>query len=195
MFTGIVEELGRFLGRDGPRFRFGATTVLDDVALGDSIAVNGCCLTVVAFDDTSWTADVSDETVDRTTLATLEAGDPVNFERAVRADQRMGGHVVQGHIDGVASIIAPVPDLHVRLPHELMAYCVEKGSIALDGVSLTIFGLDDDDDSFHVAVIPHTSEVTTLGSRPAGATVNVEVDVMAKYVARLVEAYRAASPP
>ncbi len=195
MFTGIVEELGRFLGRDGSKFRFGAVTVLDDVALGDSIAVNGCCLTVVAFDDMSWTADVSDETVDRTTLATLEAGDPVNFERAVRADQRMGGHLVQGHVDGVAEIIAPVPDLHVRIPHELMAYCVEKGSIALDGVSLTIFGIDDNDDSFRVAVIPHTSAVTTLGARAVGATVNVEVDVMAKYVARLVEPYRAASSP
>ena len=193
MFTGIVEELGRFLGRDGPKFRFGAVTVLGDVALGDSIAVNGCCLTVVAFDATSWTADVSDETVDRTTLATLEAGDPVNFERAVRADQRMGGHVVQGHVDGVGEIIAPAPDLHVRLPHALMAYCVEKGSIALDGVSLTVFDINDDDDSFRVAVIPHTSDVTTIGSRATGATVNVEVDVMAKYVARLVQPYRAVS--
>ena len=195
MFTGIVEELGQFLGREGPRFRFGAVGVLDDVALGDSIAVNGCCLTVVAFDDSSWTADVSDETVERTTLATLEAGDPVNLERAVRADQRMGGHLVQGHVDGVGEIIAPVPDLHVRLPPALMRYCVEKGSIALDGVSLTIIDIDDDDDSFRVAVIPHTSEVTTLGSRAAGATVNVEVDVMAKYVARLVQPYRAASSP
>lgn len=191
MFTGIVEELGRFEGRAGERYRFAAVTVLTDAAQGDSIAVNGTCLTVVDQGDGWWATDVSWETAARSTIGALAAGDPVNLERAVRADQRMGGHVVQGHVDGVGEIVAAAPDLRVRIPSELMTYCVEKGSITIDGVSLTLFDLDDADASFSVAVIPHTADVTTLGVRRPGDRVNIEVDVMAKYVERLLAPYRA----
>lgn len=191
MFTGIVEELGRFEGREAERYRFGAAVVLTDAAQGDSIAVNGTCLTVVDQGDGWWATDVSGETAARSTIGALTAGDPVNLERAVRADQRMGGHVVQGHVDGVGEIVAAAPDLRVRIPSELMAYCVEKGSITIDGVSLTLFDLDDADASFSVAVIPHTADVTTLGVRRPGDRVNIEVDVMAKYVERLLAPYRA----
>jgi riboflavin synthase len=188
VFTGIVEELGRFERRDGDRYQFAASTVLEDAAQGDSIAVNGTCLTVVAHGDGYWVADVSAETAARTNLGALESGDAVNLERPVRMADRLGGHVVLGHVDAVGEIVTPAPDLCVRIPAPLMRYCVEKGSVALDGISLTIFGLDDD--SFHVAVIPHTAAVTTLGSKGAGAAVNIEVDVMAKHVEKLLDAYR-----
>ena len=191
MFTGIVEELGRVASFNDGVLRIEATDVLVDVALGDSIAVNGCCLTVVAFGDDWWQADVSEETVSRTTLASVAVGDPVNLERAVRMSDRMGGHVVQGHVDAVGEIVAPWPDLHVRAPSHLMRYIVEKGSITVDGVSLTV--VDALPDGFTVAVIPHTAEVTTIGSRRPGDPVNLEVDVMAKYVERLVIAYLPAS--
>jgi len=187
VFTGIVEELGRFEGRDGDRYRFAATTVLDGAQLGDSIAVNGTCLTLVEQGDGSWVADVSDETAARTNLGALAPGDPVNLERPVRMQDRLGGHVVLGHVDAVGEVLAPAPDLRVRIPPELMRYCVEKGSIAVDGISLTIFDLDDR--SFRVAVIPHTAAVTTLGSKGAGAPVNIEVDVMAKHVEKLLHAH------
>ena len=192
MFTGIVEELGRYEGRDDLRFRFGARTVLDDIGMGDSIAVNGACLTVVGWSDGGWEADLSEETLARTTLGRLAPGDAVNLERAVRADQRIGGHLVQGHVDGVGEIVRPAPDLRVRVPAALIGYCVEKGSVTVDGVSLTCFGVDDDAACFDVAVIPHTAEVTTLGRRRPGAPVNIEVDVVAKYVERLVAPYRQA---
>ena len=187
MFTGIVEELGRFVDRNGDRYRFAASTVLDGVALGDSIAVNGTCLTVVDHGNDWWVADVSDETARRTNLGALHTDDPVNFERPVRMVDRLGGHQVLGHVDAVGEIVAPAPDLRVRIPRELMRYCVEKGSVAADGISLTIFDLDDD--SFAVAVIPHTAAVTTLGTKGAGAQVNIEVDVMAKHVKKLLGAY------
>jgi riboflavin synthase len=187
MFTGIVEELGRFQRRDGDRYRFAATTVLDGAGLGDSIAVNGTCLTLVEQGAGWWVADVSDETARRTNLGALTPGDPVNLERPVRMADRLGGHVVLGHVDTVGEVVAPAPDLRVRVPADLMRYCVEKGSIAVDGISLTIFDLDDD--SFSVAVIPHTAAVTTLGSKGPGAVVNIEVDVMAKHVEKLLGAY------
>jgi riboflavin synthase len=187
MFTGIVEELGTFEARDGNRFTFAADTVLADVALGDSIAVNGACLTAVEWGKGWWVADVSDETIERTNLGLLTPGSPVNFERPVRTQDRLGGHVVLGHVDGQGEIVAPAPDLRVRIDKELMRYCVEKGSITVDGISLTIFDLDED--SFSVAVIPHTAAVTTLGSKGAGAKVNIEVDVLAKHVERLLAAY------
>ena len=187
MFTGIVEELGRLESlRDG-RVRIGATRVINDVVIGESIAVNGCCLTVVAFGDGWWEADVSGETIARTNLASLNPNDGVNLERAVRASDRLGGHVVQGHVDGVGEIVEPVPDLRVRVPHSLLRYLVEKGSITVDGVSLTI--VEPLDDGFTVAVIPHTADVTNLGTKQPGDLVNLEVDVMAKYVERLVAAY------
>jgi riboflavin synthase len=189
MFTGIVEELGRVEALEGSRLRIGAELVLGDAGLGDSIAVNGCCLTLVAQGDGWWEADVSDETFDRTSLGSLGVGSPVNLERAVRADQRLGGHIVQGHVDGIGYIVHPVPDLRVQIPVHLMDYVVEKGSITVDGVSLTV--VEPLADGFTVAVIPHTAAVTTLGTRQPGDPVNIEVDVMAKYVERLVSAYLA----
>jgi riboflavin synthase len=165
--------------------------VLTDVGLGDSIAVNGCCLTVVALDPAPdgpawWEADVSDETLARTSLRGLDSGSPVNLERSVRLADRLGGHLVQGHVDGVGEVVEPVPDLRVRIPQHLLRYVVEKGSITVDGVSLTV--VQPLADGFTVAVIPHTAAVTTLGARRPGDAVNIEVDVLAKYVERLLGA-------
>jgi riboflavin synthase len=190
MFTGIVEELGTVRERDGSRLRLGATTVLADVELGASIAVNGCCLTFVAWAGPGtdgegwWEADVSEETFRRTALEALAPGDPVNLERPVRLADRLGGHLVQGHVDAVGTVVDPVPDLRVRMPRELLRYVVEKGSITVDGVSLTV--VDVLDDGFTVAVIPHTAAVTTLGHKGPGDPVNLEVDITAKYVERLL---------
>ena len=187
MFTGIVEELGSVESLVGPRLRLRAAAVLDDVRLGASIAVNGCCLTVVAWGDDWWEADVSDETFSRTSLGTLGPGDPVNLERPVRLEDRLGGHLVQGHVDAVGRVVDPAPDLRVAMPPGLLRYVVEKGSVTVDGVSLTV--VDVLDDGFSVALIPHTAEVTTLGSRRPGDPVNLEVDVMAKYAERLLAGY------
>ncbi len=188
MFTGIVEELGSVASLEGSRLRLHASTVLGDVTLGASIAVNGCCLTVVAWGEDWWEADVSDETFSRTSLGSLAPGDPVNLERPVRLEDRLGGHLVQGHVDAVGSVVAPAPGLCVRMPERLLRYIVEKGSVTVDGVSLTV--VDVLDDGFTVAVIPHTAEVTTLGVRGPGDPVNLEVDVMAKYAERLLVGYR-----
>lgn len=192
MFTGIVEELGTVAHRDGARLRINARRVLDGVTLGDSTAVNGCCLTVVAFDadDGWWEADVSDETWGRTNLGALAVGDPVNLERPVRLEDRLGGHLVQGHVDAVGEIVHPAPDLTVRVPPTLLRYVVEKGSVTVDGISLTVVAPLDD--GFTVAVIPHTAAVTTLGTKGPGAPVNIEVDVIAKYTERLLEGQLAA---
>ena len=188
MFTGIVEELGEVLAieprGDAARIRIGATQVLDGAKLGDSTAVDGCCLTVVAQGDGWWEADVSDETLRRTTLGGRKAGDRVNLERPVQVSDRLGGHIVQGHVDAVGEVVEPVPDLRVRMPDDLRRYVIEKGSITVDGVSLTV--VQPTDDGFTVAVIPHTAEVTTLGAKQPGDTVNLEVDLIAKYVERLV---------
>ncbi len=187
MFTGIVEELGTVVSFDRGVLRIAAATVLDDAEIGSSIAVNGCCLTVTAFDSGAggwWEADVSHETVRRTTLGNALPGTPVNLERAVRAQDRLGGHIVQGHVDAVGEIVDAVPDLRVRMPPDLLKYVVVKGSITVDGVSLTI--VDALDDGFTVAVIPHTADVTTLGSKGSGDVVNLEVDVTVKYVERLL---------
>ena len=183
MFTGIVEELGTVLSLESGRRTVGASRVLEGVALGDLIAVNGCRLTVVAHDEGSWEADLSEETLRRTALSALAPGSPANLERAVRADQRMGGHIVQGHVDGVGTVVAGVPDLRVRVPAGLERYLVEKGSVTVDGVSLTV--VDVIGDTFSVAVIPHTAEVTNLGGLAQGAPVNIEVDIVAKYVERM----------
>lgn len=193
MFTGIVEEMGRIESMEDGTLRIRAVTVLDGVRLGDSIAVNGCCLTVVASGDDWWEADVSDETLSRTSLGGAVPGDPVNLERAVRADDRLGGHIVQGHVDAVGTVVRPCPDLRVQVPERLLRYIVEKGSITVDGVSLTV--VDALEDGFTVAIIPHTADVTSLGARQPGDPVNLEVDVMAKYVERLLEPYLPASGP
>jgi riboflavin synthase len=193
MFTGIVEELGTVARidtqADAIRLTVAANTVLDDVHLGDSIAVNGCCLTVAATDGATWTADVMQETLDKTALGALGAGDHVNLERAVRADQRLGGHIVQGHVDGVGTVLARTPSEHwevveIGLPPGMAHYLVAKGSIAVDGVSLTV--VDVTDASFTVSLIPETLTRTTLGTRAPGEQVNLEVDVLAKYVERLL---------
>ncbi len=193
MFTGIVEELGQVISRDGAKLRLAANVVLAEAKIGDSTAVNGCCLTIVAFDSAAgwWEADVSDETYRRTTLGALQPGDPVNMERPVRLMDRLGGHLVQGHVDAVGTVLVAVPDLRVQAPAGLLRYVVEKGSITVDGVSLTV--VDVNDESFSMAIIPHTAEVTTLGGRLAGAGVNLEVDVMAKYAEKLLGGYLEAS--
>jgi riboflavin synthase len=173
--------------------------VLDGVALGDSTAVNGCCLTVVAFESPTadaagwWEADVTEESYRRTNLGDLAPGDVVNLERPVRLQDRLGGHLVQGHVDAVGVVAEPAPDLHVTMPASLARYVVEKGSITVDGVSLTV--VDALDDGFTVAVIPHTAEVTTLGRRNTGDRVNLEVDVMAKYAERLLRGHLAPEGP
>jgi riboflavin synthase len=195
VFTGIVEELGSVASRDGMRLTIQASVVLDGSNIGDSIAVNGCCLTVISHDDTSWTAEVTDESYARTNLGDLGAGDVVNLERPVRLEDRLGGHLVQGHVDAVGEIVAAAPDLQIRTGADLTRYIVEKGSITVDGISLTV--VDALDDGFTVAVIPHTTAVTTLGRKGPGDRVNLEVDVMAKYVERLMAPYlpTATDPP
>ena len=186
MFTGIVEELGKVGSRNGSRLRINSTTVLEGSDLGASIAVNGCCLTVVATDgSTYWDADVSDETYSRTNLGSLQAGDVVNLERPMALGERLGGHMVLGHVDAVGHVVSPAPDLVIRIPRDLIHLIVEKGSVTVDGISLTAFDLTAD--TFRVAVIPHTTAVTTLGVRKPGDAVNIEMDVLAKHVQRLVE--------
>jgi riboflavin synthase len=187
MFTGIVEELGTFMGREGGRARFSARAVLADAGLGDSIAVSGCCLTLVDQGDGWWEADLSDETLSRTTLGGLAPGDPVNLERPLRLADRLGGHLVQGHVDSVGTVVEPSPDLQVTVPPELLRFCVEKGSITVDGVSLTI--VDVLADSVTFAIIPHTADITTLGQLQPGGRVNLETDVMAKHVEQLLLPY------
>ena len=186
MFTGIVEELGTVGSRNGSRLRINATMVLEGSDLGASIAVNGCCLTLVATDgSTYWDADVSEETYSRTNLGALQAGDVVNLERPMALGERLGGHIVLGHVDAVGHVVSSAPDLVIRIPRDLMHLIVEKGSVTVDGISLTAFDLTSD--TFRVAVIPHTTAVTTLGVRKPGDAVNIEMDVLAKHVERLVE--------
>ena len=193
MFTGIVEELGTVAAVEdqGDAIRLGvrATTVLEGVGLGDSIAVNGCCLTVTTVDGDLWTADVMQETLDKTSLRGVRPGDRVNLERAVTADKRLGGHIVQGHVDGVGEVVSRTPSEHwevveISMPRTLSRYLVDKGSITVDGVSLTV--VEAGDDRFTVSLIPETLARTTLGSRQPGDRVNLEVDVIAKYVERLL---------
>jgi riboflavin synthase len=184
MFTGIVEELGSIASVEGQRIRIAASLVTEGARIGDSIAVDGCCVTVVDQGPGWWEADITDETLKRTTFGDRVPGDRVNLERPVRLTDRLGGHIVQGHVDGVGEIVDPAPDMRVRMPRELLRYVVEKGSIAVDGVSLTV--VDVLDDGFTVAVIPHTTAVTTLGTKQPGDRVNLEVDVTVKYVERLL---------
>lgn len=201
MFTGIVEELGSVLDSrqvesdwgPGVRLTIAASTVLEGSATGASIAVNGCCLTLVEQGSnehgTWWSTDVSTETLARTNIGALLPGDRVNLERPMALGDRLGGHIVLGHVDCIGQVVSPAPDLCVRIPTDQMRLLVEKGSITVDGISLTAFDLTDD--TFRVAVIPHTADVTTLGVKGIGSIVNIEMDVLAKHIERLVEPYRA----
>lgn len=193
MFTGIVEEAGSLVAvedrGDSWRIRIHGPTVVADARHGASISVNGICLTVADYGDDWFEADVMRETLERTSLRTVRPGDKVNLERAARVDGRLGGHIVQGHVDGVGFVSDIQPDQHwtvvgFRVPRELTRYMVEKGSITVDGVSLTIVSVDDE--SFTVSLIPTTLADTTLGTRRIGDAVNIEVDVLAKYVEKLV---------
>jgi riboflavin synthase len=202
MFTGIVEELGSVrsvtANEGGARFVFESEIVLDDVELGASIAVNGCCLTVTAHDETTWSADAVIETLARTNLGDLAAGDGVNLERPVRLADRLGGHMVQGHVDATGTVRSrePQPDgselITIDAPDDVLRYVVHKGSITVDGVSLTVARRDDD--GFAVALIPHTLAVTTLGARAPGDRVNLEADLIAKYIERLMLSREEATP-
>ena len=198
MFTGIVEEVGTLVVRedqsDAAVLQIRADRVLEGVALGDSIAVNGVCLTVTAVDDGVWSTDVMAETLSRSSLGSVTAGTPVNLERAVTPHTRLGGHMMQGHVDGIGMVVGRVPGEHwevvrIALPPGLARYVVEKGSIAVDGVSLTVSAVSPTDIPepwFEVSLIPTTLRETTLGSRAPGEPVNLEVDVIAKYVERLL---------
>ncbi|HEX6341500.1 riboflavin synthase [Umezawaea sp.] len=192
MFTGIVEELGEVVGvtdlPDAARLTVRGPLVTSDAKHGDSIAVNGVCLTVVEVVDGAFTADVMRETLVRSSLAKVATGDRVNLERAAAVGQRLGGHIVQGHVDGTGTVLAREATehweiVHIGLPPSLARYVVEKGSITVDGVSLTVVTVTDDE--FTVSLIPTTLELTTLGRRGPGDAVNLEVDVLAKYVERL----------
>jgi riboflavin synthase len=194
MFTGIVEELGTVEAvepqSDAVRLTVRAATVLEDVHPGDSIAVNGCCLTVADHTATTWTADVMAETLAKTGVGSLTAGDRVNLERAVTAGTRLGGHLVQGHVDAVGHVVRRQPGDHwdvvtISMPAELAPYLVDKGSITVDGVSLTV--VEAGDEAFTVSLIPETLRRTTLGLREPGEAVNLEVDVIGKYVARQLQ--------
>jgi riboflavin synthase len=193
MFTGIVEERGEVLGLDAHRLEIGCRTVASGSPLGASVAVNGVCLTVVRCGDALLAFDLSEETLERTSLRRLSRGHPVNLERPMTLSARLGGHLVQGHVDGVGEVIAVKPDdaggarLRLRVPTDLMRYVVEKGSLTVDGVSLTVAELHDD--GVTLALIPHTLAVTTLGSAARGDPVNLEMDVIAKYVERLLAAH------
>jgi len=182
MFTGLIEEMGSYIGHDGDRYQIGASGVLEDAKIGDSIAVNGCCVTVIDRTSEIFETEVTAETLSRTTFGLLRPGDPVNLERPVRATDRLGGHVVQGHVDAIGEVTAGPPELKVRIPADLMRYCVEKGSIAIDGVSLTVNAVTED--FLEVALIPHTLQKTKLGAFEPGQRFNVEVDLVARYVAR-----------
>jgi riboflavin synthase len=193
MFTGIVEEAGRVArieARPGlTRLTIRAAIVLEGTSVGDSIAINGACLTVVARDDSSFTAEATPETLRRTNLGELAEGEGVHLERALAADGRIGGHFVQGHVDGLGNIAERRPEgdsvvATFGAPPDVMQYVVPKGSIAVDGVSLTV--VDAMTDRFTVALIPHTMEHTLLGAKPLGARVNLEADILAKYAAKAV---------
>jgi riboflavin synthase len=195
MFTGIVEELGVVEGleeqTDAIRLTVRGPHVVTDARLGDSISVNGCCLTVAERDGETFTADVMRETLDKTSLGALAPGSKVNLERAVTATTRLGGHIVQGHVDGTGEVLTRTPSEHwelveVSLPDELARYLVDKGSITVDGISLTVVEVKEG--SFTVSLIPETLARTTLGFKQPGERVNLEVDVIAKYVERLLGA-------
>jgi riboflavin synthase len=193
MFTGIIRERGRVAGVEGDdaarHFRIQAPGTASQLSVGDSVSVDGCCLTATEVADGHFAVTAVPETISRTTLGSLAAGDEVNLETATRAGEPLGGHYVQGHVDGVGQVESVEPEeegarMRISAPPELLRYCVEKGSIAVGGVSLTISALDDG--AFEVALVPHTLAQTTLGRAQPGDAVNLEVDILAKYVEKLV---------
>ena len=194
MFTGIIEELGKVLAiekqPDAIRLTIGCEKVLSDLGRGDSISCSGTCLTAIEIDDKSFTADVMLETLKRSSLDGVAVGDVINLERAMNHDTRFGGHIVQGHVDGVGEIVSREKSdnwdwVKISIPHDLMKYVVHKGSITLDGISLTVNDIDGD--VIAVSLIPETLKVTTLGYKNPGDKVNVEADVLAKHIERLME--------
>lgn len=194
MFTGIIEELGTVLAiekqQDAIRLTIGAKKVLSDLGRGDSIACSGTCLTAIEIDDKGFTADVMLETLKRSSLSEVKVGDPINLERAMSATTRFGGHVVQGHVDGVGEVVSREPSenwewVRIRVPQELLKYVVHKGSITFDGISLTVNDIEGD--VIGLSLIPETLTVTTLGYKTPGALVNVEADILAKHIEKLME--------
>jgi len=201
MFSGIVEEMGAVQsmekGLAGARFSILASVILDDLHVGDSVSVSGACLTVTNIEENGFLVDVSTETLNCTLLGKITVGTPVNLERAVKLNARMGGHLVTGHVDGIGTLRAREQDgnatyLTVEAPEDIIRYCVTKGSITMDGISLTINGVTDC--SFAVAIIPHTAKVTTMGLKQIGDSVNLESDLIGKYVERLLQANGTLSP-
>jgi riboflavin synthase len=197
MFTGLIEERGVIAGlergADSVRLSFIAPTVREGLSVGDSVAVNGCCLTAVVTGPDGFAVEAVAETLRRTTIGALEPGDEVNLERAMKLGDRLGGHIVQGHVDGTGMVSEVRPEgdsvmMRIGAAQDVLRYVVQKGSITVDGVSLTVAGVLDD--SFLVALIPHTMAETTLGPDAVGRMVNLEVDVLAKYVERLTAPYR-----
>lgn len=192
MFTGLVEEMGTVRARTpsaaGARMVIACDVVRDGLAIGDSVSVNGACLTVVHMDDDAFSVDCVEETLRRTSVGDRQAGDHVNLERAMRVGDRLGGHIVQGHVDGTGTVTSITPEgdgvlMSVAAPDAVLRYVVEKGSITVDGVSLTVASREPD--GFTIALIPHTMQATTLGPHAVGRRVNLEADVLAKYVEAL----------
>lgn len=191
MFTGIVEEVGTVLAIGSGKLKIKCALVLKDVNIGDSIAVNGICLTVTHYTAVDFTADVMPETVRRTSLAELKTGSSVNLERALTLASRLGGHIVSGHIDGTGKITDLKEEknallMTVSADKNLLRYIVEKGSIALDGISLTVASVSNND--FTVSLIPHTREITNLSSKKIGSPINIETDIIGKYVEKMLQA-------
>ena len=193
MFTGLIAELGTVErlaeGSTSCQLTVRAQKILPGVKIGDSIAVNGVCLTVVHLQGNRFTADVMPETVRRTTLRQLQPGDRVNLEKALRPTDGLDGHIVQGHVEGVGTIREISPEgnalaYHIETPKELLRYIVEKGSVAIDGISLTV--TETDDTGFSVSLIPHTAKMTTLGYKSVGDSVNLETDILARYVEKML---------
>ena len=189
MFTGIIEEVGQFKSLDGGRIEISCQKILDDVKIGDSISTNGICLTVVDFGENFFAADVMPETVKKTSLAELKRGGIVNLERAVKLGDRLGGHIVSGHIDGVGKILSIRPEgnallIDVAAENFLLKQIAAKGSVALDGISLTV--VEATSEIFSVSMIPHTREVTNFNFKRVGSLVNIETDILAKYIERLI---------
>jgi riboflavin synthase len=201
MFTGIIEELGTVLrlerGSNSCQITILAPKVLEDVKKGDSIAINGVCLTVISFDREHFSADMMAETLAKTNLKDLNSGLRVNLERAVRLGDRMGGHLVQGHVDAVGTMaeqqtVGIAKIIRIKAPEELLNYLVHKGSVAIDGISLTV--VDILPDSFTISIIPHTAKMTTLGFKKPGDTVNLEADIIGRYVEKLLKKSRGKNP-